>query len=386
MGTGQSAVNKEELLWSADPELRHSTAQWKGMDVFVRRTENNFRVCDPLQGEKKLHFRLIFPPLPESEFPSPEELRAHIPNGVFICFHGMGSHSGYAIPLECWRQLAHKSKCVVIAPDILGDGYSEGLRGLYTDVETPVHQHLDLVTAVLSGSEDSDRLQCDDPRLNVLRARWEMDDCPFHCIGISYGGTFAIVATLALQGFGFKVGTTPPRSWPMLEARFRGSVLISPFVSAPLPSPIIAFFLRHAVGPLIPNTRIPRMYDPAQNMEASYRDPEYRKLMEHISWDEGCLPWCGPMRFRTGITSIDVISTFENDATLKRITSPLLVLCDPEDQVTLFSGYQRIATLAENVELVEMPGALHDIVVNESDAVVSNTVRWISTLPSCKKG
>lgn len=365
----------DELFWSDGGDGRHIKTRWKNDFVILPRTNNNFRVNDPVQGEKRIHFRFIFP----SSFSraNSEEVKAQLPNGIVCYFHGLGGHVNLAGSHAALQRIADNSGCVIIQVDNLGHGYSEGLRALITSAETPVHHHLELLNAVLTG-ENSDRLECDEPLLKKLRDRWAMPDCPLQFMGASFGGCFSIIAALAMLGHGFFPGTRPLREWPKLSKRFRGVITLAPFCDADMPHPVVSTLLRYLVQPLIPYWRIPLAFERTNRDSGS--ESEYSRALDADAWLQGGISWGQGTRFKTAAICLDVVQTFQDHETMKRIKAPILVLMDPEDQVVKFSGAQRLKALLKNVELIEIEGGSHDLYNGHPDVVVMHSVRWLNAL------
>jgi len=67
------------------------------------------------------------------------------------------------------------------------------------------------------------------------------------------------------------------------------------------------------------------------------------------------------------------------DDDMRGVSCPLLVLHDPRDQISKVDGSKHLMQIspATDKELVECPGALHDIILNEFDLFMGKALPWL---------
>merc|ERR1711920_159931 len=110
------------------------------------------------------------------------------------------------------------------------------------------------------------------------------------------------------------------------------------------------------------------------------RDPEQRAMLElddYHRFPGVGLGWKQKMRWGTASAFASLYAEIEDD--MEDVECALLILHDPEDQITSASGSRRLIELAQSSDktLVDAPNGLHDIISNQKDWALGVIAEWL---------
>ena len=161
---------------------------------------------------------------------------------------------------------------------------------------------------------------------------------PFFLQGFSMGGPVVLV-----------VGHHLKQSEPTIAANFKGFVLLAPALAVNRPPPAIVAILDYVVVPLFGSS--PIWFHKPPDHTLSWTDKHYMNycILDGQDTTNG-LGYGGGMRFRTASTILQMVARAK--AATPHTTVPYLVLHDPEDKVTFFSGSQEFFDLSGKYDLL----------------------------------
>jgi len=229
--------------------------------------------------------------------------------------------------------------------DLMGNGYSEGLRDYVEDLEDVFRSVLRFVQIVMTeGHSDTDfactgelfDLGISDDMLNSIRS------LPYFFLGESMGGILAMYSSIRLKQ------ASPP--W---LSRHHGVVLVAPALAVKVPPKEVVMLLKSVVVPLASKDMIPQA---VSNLPAGQSS--------HVLW---------------AAESAFAAMALKIDDDMKDVDCPLLVLHDPNDEVAKVDGSRRLVQIAasQDKELVECPGATHNVISNKLHLFMGKVLPWL---------
>lgn len=286
--------------------------------------------------------------------------------GAVFYAHGLNGHVNRATLDETCKNLAAQG-FAVLTFDLAGNGHSEGLRAYVKDFEHVFQSILHFVALVMNDPEadDDSDLGLSDAVLEQLRA------LPYFFLGESMGGMLAMYVSNRLYAMDCE--------W---KKRHCGTVLVAPALAVKIPSPLVVWFLQHAVVPLASEQLMPEAVSSSSKPDPALaiRDGDLRVMLElddqHRFPGVG-LGWKQKMRWGTASAFATLYSNIEKD--MQEVACPLLVLHDPDDQITSATGSRRLIELAVSKDktLMDAPNALHDIIANRKDWARGIMHQWL---------
>jgi len=293
--------------------------------------------------------------------------------GTIVYLHGLNCHVNGPGMATLGNAFA-AAGFGMLSFDLVGNGYSEGLRSYVEDFETVFRSILHFVRLVMckdssdknvAGTEEVFNLGIPDNMLFRIRSS------PYFFMGESMGGMLATYASIRLK-----------QACPPWLSQHHGTVLVAPALAVNVPPKAVVMLLRSVVVPLASKELMPQAVSSASKPEPShvYRDPEQAKVAmqdDYHAFPGIGLQWRREMRWATAGAFAAIFSTIDDDMT--SVDCPLLVLHDPLDQITKVDGSRRLVQVAasQDKELIERPGALHDIVSNEFDWFMGKVLPWL---------
>ena len=327
--------------------------------------------------------------------------------GIVVQIHGYGAHCS-RINTALLAQHFTARQYHYVAFDLHGHGYSQGDRHMILD-----HQHLlDDVSAVLHAiyrpddAEDSADMTDDAPDsfdTPTVPAEPSSNDpaqptkspahhiilppqllfTPFYLMGSSLGGALSMLFSQHLQNpptptsiFCAPVAHAPEPAW---RGAFRGCILCAPSLAVKKPNVAVLAALEYLVVPVVPSMPIPSAFWQGLPDDAIWESPEYIRYV-HSDAKAG-LSSCGSMAFRTAQSVLklgDVVQQGLPDSDF-----PILILHDKEDRICMYEGSERVRSCVRDptkVEIVDIPGGLHDVITNQMDSVLGHIDAWLEKL------
>mmetsp|Transcript_27185 Transcript_27185/g.78120 ORF Transcript_27185/g.78120 Transcript_27185/m.78120 type:complete len:379 (+) Transcript_27185:43-1179(+) len=281
--------------------------------------------------------------------------------GTVFWLHGYAGHMNSRHTVRYPERLCQDGYAV-LAFECEGHGYSPGERCFIRSFDDVLDDAVDFIALVFNGeasaAEKRRNLGIDAAQLAAMhRGR-------FAVLGESMGGALALLTALRIQNGGLDETAT---------SKFGGALVCAPALAVSLPPPVVQALLRNLVVPLVPSSPMPSFVSKnSQNDKAlMLRDPDLVKLVEMDDFGEakGALGWHKPMKWATAGAFSKLYSTLDDD--MRAMSFPILVLHDPGDGICKIDGARRLMQLSPSGDkrLVEVPGGLHDLTVNEPDVV-----------------
>jgi len=293
--------------------------------------------------------------------------------GTIFYLHGLNCHingPGFASMGNAFAAAGFS----MLSFDLVGNGYSEGLRAYVEDFEDVFKSILSFVRLVMCKDCSDKDLTCmeqpyhfgiPDDMLNRIRSQ------PYFFMGESMGGMLAMYASIRLKQ------TSAP--W---HSQHHGTLLVAPALAVNVPPRPVVCLLTSVVVPLASKELMPKAVSSSAKPELThvYRDPEHAKAAmqdDYHAFPGIGLHWRREMRWATAGSFAAIFSKINDD--MKEVDCPLLVLHDPQDQITKVDGSRRLIQVAasKDKELVERPGALHDMISNEFDWFMGKVLPWL---------
>jgi len=272
----------------------------------------------------------------------PEE--ANTLHGTIFYVHGLKSHVNRPSLANLGNSLA-TSGFSMLTFDLVGNGYSEGLRAYVEDFEDVFKSILHFVQIVMTKDRNDNGLSCtrelcdlgiSDDMLHSIR------NLPYFFMGESMGGMLAMYSSIRLK-----------QASPAWLPRHHGTVLVAPALAVNVPSKEVVMLLKSVVVPLVSKEMIPQTVSNLPKAQSSQ------------------------VRWATASAFAAMALTINDD--MKDVECPLLVLHDPSDEIAKVDGSRRLIQVAasKDKELVECPGAMHDVISNEFDIFMGKVLPWI---------
>jgi len=306
----------------------------------------------------RLHVRHF---LPEE----PAKLR-----GTIFYIHELNSHVNRPAVARLGKAFA-AAGFGLLTFDLVGNGYSDGLRAYVEDFENVFRSILHFVQLIMS-ADDGHKAATSEPiglgiPDNMLRC---IGTVPYFFMGESMGGMMAMYSSLRLK-----------QTSPAWLCRLHGTVLVAPALSVKVPPRKVVSLLKSVVLPMVSRELMPQNVSNSAKSDPShiYKNPEDAKaeLQDDYHMFPGIgLHWRKEMRWGTAAAFAAIFLTIDDD--MRDVDCPLLVLHDPDDKITNVDGSRRLVQRAasKDKDLVECPGALHDIISNEFDVFMGKVLPW----------
>mmetsp|Transcript_15405 Transcript_15405/g.23489 ORF Transcript_15405/g.23489 Transcript_15405/m.23489 type:complete len:346 (+) Transcript_15405:98-1135(+) len=275
---------------------------------------------------KALHYRFFLPDGPVK--------------AVVVWQHGISAHSGISYTLKDGRKInmallwqgMKKAGIAVYAIDMLGHGFSEGLR-FYVPDYTLNRDDLDAFGRFVATSKH--------PNKKLFLA------------AESYGGTVALHVAHAWQKASNQLGFD-----------FGGVMLNSPAIIGDLPPYPVVFFLRYGLAPFFPTWTPFFMPNPIP-ADRVWRDPEARALhTQSRVVDTGLTGAGAALRLGTGVQLLVALETVRTDV-IPNLSVPFLIQHGSMDLGVPISGMEYLLEHAKtaNADRVSKrwEGSFHDL-------------------------
>lgn len=284
--------------------------------------------------------------------------------GTVFYIHGLNGHLN---GLASIQKAIAQAGFAVLGLDIVGHGYSEGLRSYVEDFEDVFDSVLHFVGLVMGSLADDDEsdLGLSDSILKLMRSK------PYFFLGESMGGMLAMYVSIRLH-----------QDSGVCTERHEGTILIAPSLAVSIPSPPVVALLQTVVVPLAREQLMPESVSKASRPqpELQWRDPEEAHLRELDDWNRfpGVgLSWKERMRWATASAFASIYQGIDDE--MKAVDFPFLVLHDPDDGICAYSGSEKLVELSpsQDKKLVEAKGALHDVSTNELPWVLDQILPWL---------
>jgi len=306
----------------------------------------------------RLHVRHF---LPEE----PAKLR-----GTIFYIHELNSHVNRPAVASVGKAFA-SAGFGLLTFDLVGNGYSDGLRAYVEDFENVFRSILHFVQLIMSADNGNEAVTSEPSSLgipdNMLRC---IRTVPYFFMGESIGGMMAIYSSLRLK-----------QTSPAWLCRHHGTVLVAPALAVKVPPRKVVSLLKSVVLPMVSKELMPQNVSNSAKSDPShiYTNPEdaQAELQDDYHTFPGIgLHWRKEMRWGTGAAFADIFLTIDDD--MRDVDCPLLVFHDPDDEITGVDGSRRLVQRAasQDKDLVECPGALHDIISNEFDVFMGKVLPW----------
>jgi len=285
-------------------------------------------------------------------------------SGTIFFMHGLNGHQN-GVERGTFQNEFAKAGFAVAGFDCDGHGYSEGLRSYVEDFEDIFNEMLHFVGLVMGSVNDEDKdLGLSHEILAQLRSK------PYFIMGESMGGMLSMLSTVRLY------------QKDVCAKRPNGIVLIAPALKVDIPSAIVVTLLQTVVVPLFRTSLMPEAVSKASNPhpELCWKDPEKAAKEELDNWHRfpGLgLCWKDRMRWATASAFATCFQGIENE--MAAVECPILVLHDPGDQITSFSGSEKLMELSPSQDktLIKAKGALHDVCGNELEWSLKQILPWL---------
>eukprot|EP01084_Bolivina_argentea_P000340 647_1 len=302
------------------------------------------------RGEEKLHFRFFYPDFQ--------------PKGLIFFIHGFGSSCNVYDKVEFFTDVMSRGY-VVVCPDLLGHGHSDGLKYQILDYRHFVDDITYLLSVIVGDTTLEEENGCFKPS---SEEKDTIASLPIFLAGESLGGLLAILAGLDIQN--------------NLEGRFKrmgqscGVLLFGPCLELALP-PAPVLFVLNPIARMIPSVRIP------QFLMTGIKDPKciwtpevlekYPERTQARSYE-----------FFTFGTYLQISACIENALSRnEEVKFPMLIFMDPDDEVVKFPSVERFVTDSSTPKalkkLLRMEGALHDIIANRTKTCIEELVNWCAS-------
>jgi acylglycerol lipase len=325
-------------LWNKEVELDYPTKESFISDEELNQLEQHLSTCQhdwmKSKAEEWLHCRKF---LPTGE-----------PKAVIVFCHGIQTHSGKALIVD-GRKLSTallvdhfvtKGGYALYCLDLLGHGFSEGLRAFVPDYKIHVH----------------------DLNAFVNQARADFPALPLFLLGHSYGTTLSIhVATEHWQD----------------QPNFGGLMLLATATRGDLPPPIVVFVLADILAPCFPKSTPSFMPNPVSS-ERIWRDeavlrintgPLYRKI------DTSGIPF----RLGTAVALLNATKDVRNIA-VPKLKCPFVAVHGTEDFAVPVTDVncleEQSLTPKDDQTVIRIPGAYHDLLC---DPAAEETIKHLET-------
>lgn len=287
-------------------------------------------------------------------------------HGTIFYIHGLNAHIN-GPGLAKVAQALVEAGYAVLALDLPGNGYSEGLRSYVKDFEEVFSTCLRFI-AVVIGEAQGEGVPQTSIGVPEKQARdlWRV---PFFLLGNSMGGLLAMYVSLRLTS----------TSW---RKRHHGTILVAPALAVDLPSRAVVLLLQTMVVPIMGKRLMPEGVSKSSKPkpELIIRNPEDRAAHELDDWHRfpGVgLAWKQRMRWATAGAFSSLF--LQIDSSMKQVACPLLVMHDPDDQICLIKGSQHLMEVAASSDktLIEADGAMHGILANEFEWSLAQILKWL---------
>ena len=274
------------------------------------------------------------------------------PKATLFFTHGLGSHCNrlsYKWFIYHLNQLGY----AVVLWDHEGYGYSEGMRGYIKDYKLLVADGIRVIE-------------------KTLETNSKIKSLPFFVGGHSMGGAVTLLIGNQIQNSVF--------SWNNM---YRGAVLLSPAIKAPLPPLWLVTILEHLVVPCMPTRCVPSILDPTGNLEDSFIFEADRKYaIQDSNMYPGGLSHQKPMMFKTASTLIKLFVEIQETMKNKAFTTPTLICHDPNDKICLFEGSQDLIQVLSHSKVASssleiFPGKRHDLMANCVEELIERIDKWM---------
>eukprot|EP00128_Syssomonas_multiformis_P018220 Colp12_sorted_trinity150504_noHs@21786 len=261
--------------------------------------------------------------------------------------------------------------CIVVAVDMQGHGYSEGERCLMLKHDDMVRDVLQVVRCFENEDRDKE-LVFEEHESSFKRSDLTtFKKLPFFLMGSSMGGA---VSTLSGQAMHSQSDTYP---------NFKGAILLAPALSFKMPNWLLVETLRYTVGTCTPDAQMPEFLSNVNDNSLTFKHPESLAYSEADTWgNPGALGWNLGMRWGTALMFIDLAAALRE--TLSQVAYPFMILHDPGDQVCSIDGSRNLLAQSRTAEdkkkLIEVPGYLHGVLANETEACCDYALEWMDTM------
>jgi len=341
--------------------------------------------------------------------------------GVVVFVHGYCAHSNRPMQPECARQFTAAGYGYMTV-DLHGHGYSDGLRAM---VEDPWDLADDLLACVLalsgasggSGEWGCDGLASDDSRLLGRQSKINLQYNSYNSsgggsggkdntsqnlyfIGHSMGGAVVTLAGLALTQLGMSMASNGGgnssnsngggAAWASAYAQkhalslagigksFKGTILLSPLIEINAPSAARPLF--SLITQCCPQATLPQFLASSDVDHQIWKSKTYIEYCAMDRWPQNGqgLSYGGPMRIRTLLSFMNLQRMLLEDL-FPLVSYPFLILHDPEDKITKFSGAVKATQLApsKSTQLIDVPGGLHDMLSNDVHGTMRTMLQWL---------
>jgi acylglycerol lipase len=264
------------------------------------------------------------------------------PKGVVVYMHGIQTHSGKAFILENGRKInmalmsdsLTKAGYALYALDMLGHGYSEGVRWYIPDWKT---NRDDLENFARFAAAQHERL-------------------PLFLEGESYGGTLVLHVAKEWQKDNAPQG-------------FAGIVLTGPAIVGDVPPYPVVLFLRYGLAPFFPRWTPFFMPNPV-SPDRIWVDEQVRALHTAPREKEMQLDGSGrPFRLGTGVGLLTALEVVRSD-TIPGLTVPFCVIHGEKDAAVPISGTdfldEHASTPIEDRVVHRLEESFHDLLGDPS--------------------
>lgn len=301
---------------------------------------------DSAHDNVKLHYRYF---LPSNKKPQAVLVFQH-----GICVHGGNAwclkSTGRKLNMSLLSEACLKEDIAVYAPDMYGQGYSEGTRFLIPSWETNFKDLLAFMDLVSKKHEG----------------------VPLFLMGESYGGTLSIHTARYYQD--------NPAEAPN---GFRGILLAAPAIEGDMPIYPVYFVLRYMLAPFFPEWSPPFMPDPVCP-ERVWRDPEVLELRLNNRLVEAAVDGSG-RTFRLG-TALNLVLALEEcrEKAIPGFKQPYCIAHGAKDEGVPVTGsdymFNTTETPNEEKKYLRFEDALHDLL---ADPVAEETMdffmKWMKS-------
>lgn len=282
---------------------------------------------------------------------------------VMYYVHGYGAHVNRPEVIKMIRYMNERGVCVLCF-DQQGHGYSEGIRAL---VEHHDHLVRDLLQFVSFFSIQDTPATQERFILDSLLTPSYLDglrNLPFFITGASMGGAVAALASLSLRQC----------------ERFVGMALLAPALRFTLPNCLVKNILKYTIGMLYPAAQMPASATAVTNNSYIWSDPEVLLYAELDTYGKpGALGYNVGMRYGTACMFMELQSAL--DAHLADITSPFLIIHDPDDKICIYDGSVNMmevtSTAVKNKEIAQVPGWLHGLLGNKNTEICDMIIAFM---------
>ena len=299
----------------------------------------------------ELHWRYSFPP------------PTITPKLILFWIHGFGGHVNGPVVKMCMDILT-KHGCIIILIDLQGHGYSEGVRGLVYKHEDMINDIEDFIGHVRSWEKFSCSycLKSDLSQHQMI----QLQMLPYFIQGQSMGGGVATFLSLRLQQ----------------DDKYKGMILIAPSLLCKTPHPIIVWWAKLVMkfGCCYLEAEMPSWSTSVSDLTLSFK---HQSTIDYVMLDKwGNEGGIGGGQSLKWATALMFLRMFEDSVSvLSSISSPFLILHDPDDKVCFISGSRSLMQLSvtppEKKELKELPGYLHSLLYNYPEEVCEIVLEWM---------